>query len=154
MNELDRHLDKAFTVVGDRCSRTGLFKRAAVLAGVFVGYGATSRDALAQPSQCGDTWGACGGGLCCGQYDGCSDETGFFCGNTPSGCTKSTGHWCRCCNGYWRYDWWDCCFRAGDGSCCRSPASGLPCSTCEDGCGVSYCACYACSFRIIVGNGC
>jgi hypothetical protein len=158
MNSLDKRLEGTFAAAGERLSRSSLLKRAAVVAGSVAGYGAVTQTALGAPSQCGASWGACGGQLCCGCYSGCTCQgSAFYCGNRPAGCSVQTAKWSRCCNSYWRYDWWDCGFFRDTGGCCGaggSPSGSMDCSTCVNGCNAAYVNCYRCTFRIIVGGGC
>ncbi len=152
---LDRRLDGVFQSFGERVSRRGLLRRAAVVAGAVAGYSTVTE--AASGSHCGANWGACGGKLCCGQYDGCSDETGYYCGSRVDGCTLTTAKWSRCCSGE-RYDWWDCCWASNSGGPCPnppgSPAGDVGCASCAGTCGAAYCSYYRCSFRIIVSNAC
>ncbi len=154
---LDERLERTFASFGDRFSRSGLLKRAAVLAGAAVGYGSITEVAHAAP--CGDQWGACGGSLCCGCYDGCvCTGSQYYCGERPPGCYVTTAKWSRCCNGYYRYDWYDCGFLVvGSNTCCGdggSPSGSLGCSSCVSGCENAYVDCYRCTFRRIIAGGC
>jgi len=154
MNQLDRHLDRRFAALGDRVDRGALFKRAGIITASALGFGVAVEEAGAVPSKCANNFGRCNGCLCCGDYNGCKPETPYYCGYTPAGCYKTTDWWGACCNSYWRYEWWDCCFRvSGSGGPCG--AGGSP-SNCTSGSGCdSYCGSgYRCTFRVIVANGC
>ena len=152
MNALDKRLNQTFASLGDTLSRATFLKRASVLTAAVVGVGAAAETATAAPSLCADNHGRCNGCLCCGDYNGCRPETPYYCGYTPSGCGKYTGRWTACCNSYWLYEWWDCCFRTSGGSCCNGVQGR---SNCVSGSCPSWCGgCYWCTFRIITANGC
>jgi hypothetical protein len=157
---LDERIENSFVYIGDRFPRKGLLKRGAVAVGAAMGYETSTAEASPYPPlQCANTWGACGGVLCCGAWSGCIATTPYHCGNRPAGCYVDTGHWSRCCNGYWLYQWVDCCFLRSDGSgCCGSggdPDGGsVGCSTCVATCNAAYCGCYRCSYRAITANAC
>lgn len=158
MNRLDRHIEANFLSVAGKLPRRGLLRSVAVATGVALGFDAASADAF-PPPECANTWGACGGILCCGAWAGCIAESPYHCGDRPAGCFVQTGHWSRCCNQYWLYQWVDCCFlKSSDGSCCGAggdPEGGsVGCATCSGTCGVAYCNCYRCSYRAITANGC
>ena len=157
IKELDKRLEGVFLTLGDRFNRSGLFKRAAVFAGTVVGAGALSQQAIAAP--CGDQWGACEGLLCCNCYDGCKCRgSAYYCGDRPAGCYVQTAKWSRCCQGTYRYDWYDCGFLVtGSNACCNaggSPGLQTGCSSCIQTCGFPYVPCYRCTFRVLVGGGC
>ena len=157
-SQLDNRLEKTFASLGSRFNRTGLFKRAAVMAGALVGYGAATESAGAV-SLCANTFGACGGSLCCGCYNGCKCiGSQYFCGDRPNGCYVTTAKWTRCCNSYYLYEWFDCGFLViGSNACCNdggSPSASLGCSTCANVCGQAYVDCYRCTFRNIISGGC
>lgn len=154
MNQLDKRLDRSFALVGEKVSRSGLLRRVGVVGAGALGFGVGADSALAAPAKCSNNFGRCNGCLCCGDYGGCKPESPYFCGNTPAGCYKTTDSWSRCCNSYWRYEWWDCCFRKdGTQTACGAGGSPSNCSSTQ-GCS-SYCgAGYRCTFRLIVANGC
>jgi hypothetical protein len=160
MTRLDTKLEDTFVTLGNRFSRSGLFKRAAVMAGAVAGYGTVTEIAGAAP--CGDQYGACGGMLCCGCYDGCKCQgSQYFCGcrDWPGSpiAYVTTNYWSKCCGSY-RYDWWDCGYFKSDGSCAGAggcPSVSLDCSSCAPNpCNYAYVNCYRCTFRVIVTNGC
>lgn len=146
---IDTYLERSFASAGDRLNRGRFLRRTGLALGAIAGYSVVTQPASA--THCGANYGRCDGCLCCGQYDGCSDETGLYCGNRPSGCFVNTGKWSACC-GTERYDWWDCCFMSDGGGCCG--AGGSP-GNCTGGSCTSWCgSCYRCTFRIIVAGGC
>ena len=148
----------AFQRAGDVLDRRRLLRRVGGVigaAGAISLWSGSARAARETPSQCGSDYGRCDGCLCCGAYDGCLSTSGYYCGNTPSGCTKHSLGWSACCNGYWNYTWWDCCFSSNAGGCCNPSQCGHYCSG-GSGC-VAYCNggnCYCCTFRTITANGC
>lgn len=155
MQLLDEHLEGTFSWLGEKLDRRRALMRAAGLTGAIAGFGIAADVARATPSQCGDNFGRCDGCLCCCNYDGCLSSTGYYCGNTPSGCSKHSLNWSACCNSYWLYAWYDCCFSSNTGGCCKPSQCGSCCSS-GSGCTV-YCnsgRCYCCTFRVIVANGC
>jgi hypothetical protein len=155
MNQLDKRLDDTFQHIGDAVDRRGLLKRLTILTGTVAGLTFGVGSARAAPSQCGSDFGRCDGCLCCSSYNGCLGSTGFYCGNTPSGCSKHSLGWSACCNSYWNYTWWDCCFSSNAGGCCTPSQCGHSC-TGGSGCRV-YCNggnCYCCTFRTINANAC
>jgi hypothetical protein len=156
MQLLDEQLEGTFSWLGEKLDRRRALRRAAGLTGAIAGFGMAADVARATPSQCGDNFGRCGGCLCCCSYNGCQGSTGFYCGNTPSGCSKHSANWSACCNHYWLYAWYDCCFSSNSGGCCTPSQCSATCCQGGSGCRV-YCnggSCYCCSFRVIVAGGC
>jgi hypothetical protein len=166
MTAIDSRLDATFQRLGERLTRRSLI---GVIAGSLFGGWSTSTawaDGGEPPIDggggggypCGTSFGRCNGCLCCGNPWGCSDTTSYYCGNTPSGCTKTTASWLRCCTdsqgAHWTYGWWDCCFSNPYG-CCTNGGQGAP--QCGQACTsapcVSYCSCYCCTF-VVVYAGC
>jgi hypothetical protein len=159
MNWFDKHLDRTFDSLGARFTRTGLFKRAAVVAGAVTGFGLAPQGAIASHTPCGAEWGACEGILCCGCYNGCKCRgEAYFCGCRGLASYVKTANWSRCC-GTTRYDWYDCGYFNSNGTCYGGggcPSYMLGCGSCNppSQCGLAYVSCYRCTFRVTVDNAC